>query len=61
MKDRVKERWAVGTPERAVPGHHLVEHDSQGPEIGAGIDVAAPNLLGRHVGRRPIVEPVNVD
>ena len=39
---------AVGV-ERAQPGEHLVEHHTDGIEIGARIDGLAERLLGRHV------------
>ncbi len=32
-------------------GGQLVKHDAGGEEIGARIDAAAADLLGRHVGR----------
>jgi len=31
-------------------GGHFVEHHAEGEKIGAGVNVFAPNLLGRHVG-----------
>ena len=32
---------------------HLVEHDAEGEEIRAGIQILTPCLLGGHVGHRP--------
>ena len=32
---------------------HLVEDDPEGPDVGAGVDVLAEELLGRHVGDGP--------
>ena len=34
-------------------GEHLVEHHSEGVDVGAGIDGPAQRLLRRHVRRRP--------
>ena len=39
--------------ERRPPGDHLVEHDPERVEVGAGIDVLALRLLGREVGGGP--------
>src|SRR5580692_9616854 len=30
-------------------GAHFVEHRAEGEKVGAGVEVFAPNLLGRHV------------
>ncbi len=38
--------------EREAAGHHLVDHDAQGPDVRAGIRRHAPELLRGHVGRR---------
>src|SRR5262249_3664166 len=45
-------RFFGGEPE--VTGKHLVEHDAESVEIGAGIDRAIhpPRLFWRHVGER---------
>ena len=43
---------AVSGLERVGSGRHLVHEQAKGKEIGAKVDVVAPNLLGRHVGRR---------
>ncbi len=36
--------------ERAVSGRHLVEHDAEREDIGAGVGREHAQLLGRHVG-----------
>ncbi len=38
--------------EGLLPREHLVEHASDGEEIAAPVDIAAPGLLRAHVGRR---------
>ena len=43
--------------ERLVAGEHLVEHRTQGEEVGAGVDLFAPHLLGGHVVGRPHHHP----
>ena len=45
--ERLGDRLAVEQP-RA--GEHLVEHDAEGPDVGALVDGLAARLLGRHVG-----------
>ena len=39
--------------DRARPRHHFVQHETQGPDIGAVIHNAAARLFRRHVSRRP--------
>jgi len=39
--------------EQPAADEHLVEHDPEGPDVGASIRRLALRLLGRHVGRRP--------
>ena len=50
--DRIHYRLIVVALERLLAGDHLVQNDSQGPDVGAAIDLAAVSLLGRHVGDR---------
>src|SRR4029077_18308710 len=35
--------------EGGTAGDHLVEDDTQGPDVGARVDLLAADLLGRHV------------
>ncbi len=39
--------------ERQRAGHHLVEHDAQGVEVGAPVDVGRLDVLRSDVSRRP--------
>jgi hypothetical protein len=48
----VGDRHRVVAGERRPPGHHLVEDDAEGVDIGAGVDHVALGLLGREVGGR---------
>ena len=41
----------------AETGDHFVEHDSKGKQVGAGIQLFAAHLFGRHVGAVPIAVP----
>ena len=43
----------VTTPERPAPGHHLVEHDAERPQIGSRVHLVPVDLLRRHVRDRP--------
>ena len=38
--------------ERPVAGQHLVEHDAEREDVRPRVDLAAPRLLGGHVGDR---------
>jgi hypothetical protein len=38
------------TFEQPLAGEHLVEHDPEGPDVGAFVDRLALGLFGRHVG-----------
>ena len=42
----------VVAQERTPAGQHLVEHDAEGPDIGAAIDRAPAGLFRRHIGGR---------
>ena len=39
-------------PEWNGGGRHLVHDNSEGKQVGAGIQFLAPHLLGRHIGDR---------
>ena len=43
---------AVSALERQLPGEQSVEHDANRVEIGSAVDLAAEDLLGRHVRGR---------
>ena len=47
--DRRDEHRIARRLERLAPGQHLVEHGSEGEQIGPGVGVSALELLGRHV------------
>ena len=38
--------------QRMLAGEHLGQHDANGVDVGARVDGAAEQLLGRHVRRR---------
>ncbi len=44
--------------ERAAPGEHLEEQAAERPDVGAGVDRLAADLLGAHVGRGAHHAPV---
>ena len=52
LEDRREDRQVGVTGERALPGGHLIEHHSQGKQIGPPVDRPPLRLLGRHVGHR---------
>ena len=52
VQDGVKDCAGGFALERERAGDHFVEHDAEGEEVGARIEVFAENLLGRHVGDR---------
>ena len=51
VEDLVDERRDRLARKRPRAGQKLVEHDAQREEIGPAVDLLAPDLLGRHVGR----------
>src|SRR3972149_4707224 len=53
VEDPLEDAGGRAAGERSLTGRHLVEHYSEGEEIGAGVDLLAARLLGRHVGDRP--------
>ena len=58
VQNRADERGLARSRERALAGDHLVQHRAEGEDVGAGIDVVALQLLGRHVGQRAENLPV---
>ena len=48
LLDREVDRHLILAVERPAAGDHLIEHRRQGPDVGSGIDLLAPRLLGRH-------------
>ena len=50
MVENGVETFAVPRP---APGEHLPAHQPKAVDVGAGIEHATVDLLGRHVGRRP--------
>jgi hypothetical protein len=52
FQDGGDEAGGAAAFERPPARHHLVEDRAQGPDVGAGIDGPAFELLGRHVGHR---------
>ena len=52
MEDRLAHRRGGGGGEGGAPGGQLVEHGSQGEEVGARVERQAQELLGGHVGQR---------
>ena len=49
LRDQLRE---VASVERAAAGEELVEHEPERVDVAARRDLAAGELLGRHVGRR---------
>lgn len=52
VRDAGEHREIVFAVERPSPRQHLVQHNAERPDVRARIDVAAANLLGRHVRDR---------
>ena len=46
-------RLVVISPEGKLAGQHLIEDDAEGPDVGPLVEIAAPGLLGRHIGHSP--------
>ena len=53
VEDRLEDGGGGAAGEGRVAGGHLVEHHPEGEEVGAGVHLLAPRLLGRHVGHGP--------
>ena len=52
VSNRVRDGFRVPTLERRLAGQHLVQHDSDRPDIATNVGVLATRLLRRHVGHR---------
>ena len=50
--DRVMQDGFSFSCEGTLAGGHLVEHQSEGEDVGARVERLAAHLLGRHVSRR---------
>lgn len=53
MENRIDDRRLVLPGERPRPRYHLVEHDSQRPDVAPAVDFFPRRLLRRHVRRGP--------
>ena len=49
-QDGVRDKPRGLAPERQNAGHHFVENDAKGEQVGARVEFFSPNLFGRHVG-----------
>ena len=49
VEDRIEHRLVIFAAKGRQPADHLVEHDAEGPDVGAVVDFGAFGLLGRHV------------
>jgi len=52
VQDRVEQQRRGGPVEGLAARRHLVEHDTEGENVAARVEVPALRLLGRHVGDR---------
>jgi hypothetical protein len=50
IEDGIKSQAGSLTEKGQSSGRHLVENDTKRKKVGAGIEIFAANLLGRHVG-----------
>jgi hypothetical protein len=53
IQDRVVDRRFAVAAERLLSCRHLVQHCSEGEQVGAIVEFLGPRLLRRHVGHRP--------
>jgi hypothetical protein len=49
MKNEAADFAGAGAVERNSSGGHFVEDGAEGEEVGTGVNIAGPNLLGGHV------------
>lgn len=52
IQNRVEDQSRAVTVKGHRPGCHLVQHNAEREQIGAGVEVLRPHLLGRHVRHR---------
>ena len=52
IQNAVEDRPRAVTVKRRRAGRHFVQHDAEREQVGAGIHVLRPHLLGRHVRDR---------
>ena len=50
VQDGIEDDRGGSAGKRQAPCRHLVEDGAEGKEIGAGVKLFAPRLLGRHIG-----------
>ena len=53
VKNRVRNRDLLIPTKWLSSGEHLVEHDTERPQVRTSVHVLAPDLLRRHIGHRP--------
>src|SRR5262249_3626891 len=54
VEDRAEDGAGVLAGEKALAREHLPENDAQGEDVGAAVELLAPDLLGSHVAELPL-------